>query len=152
MQWLWINKKKNTDTKSNNFAAFILPEGSTIYGDIEALVPSNIEGVVEGNITSKATVIISGNALVKGDVICTDVLVYGKVCRNIYCNNKATVFNGGYVEGKIVAMITDLQENAVVKNTIFETDNSGKTDPLPDTTINAIVSLPKIIINERTWF
>lgn len=154
MQWVWTNKKKNAVAKSKNPAlVFFLPEKSTVYGNLEASGPCYIEGIVEGNIVTRDAVTISRNATVIGSITCADAFIYGRVCRNIQCDHKAIIFEGAYVEGQIAAPVTDIQENAIVKNTISEDVNHRNTNSsFTDTSINAVVSLPKVMINESTWF
>lgn len=148
--WFRSKKKRGIEEKQpEELFSFFIPKESTIYGDIETSLPCRIEGLIEGDVQVKGKVIVSEEAEVKGSIRCDDVIVYGKVWRNITCSNKAQICTNGYVEGKIDSKLLEVEEGATVRSNMVE---EKKPEFVYDTVVGSILAPVKVTVSERTWF
>ncbi|MFA6060682.1 MAG: polymer-forming cytoskeletal protein [Taibaiella sp.] len=143
----WFSKKKHSIEPDNDMT-FLIPKETTIHGNMEASIPCKVEGYIEGDVSISGTLIVGETAEITGSVTCNDITVYGKIHRDGFCNNKASVGPGGYVDGKIVAAILEIDETATVNNNSFD----HVENIVFDSVVRTIISPPKAIINEDTWF
>lgn len=155
MKWFPF-RKKNTATEEDTGPVFpfLIPRESVIHGSIEAPVACRLEGCIEGDVTVKGTLIVTEAAEVMGDITCDDIIVYGKVRRNIFCTGKARICANGYVEGTITAATLEIEETATVKyNMMPEEEEPEIEEPVVyDTVARTVISPSKVLVNESTWF
>ncbi len=75
--------------------------GTVIKGEIMSPCDIRIDGTFEGKITSKGRVVIGESALIKGDIVCVDVDLWGKVEGNVYVKGTLSLKEGCTVNGNL---------------------------------------------------
>ncbi len=78
-----------------------ISEGTVIKGEITTPYDLRLDGEFEGRIVSGGKVVVGEKALVKGDVICANMDMYGKIEGNIYVRDILALKDGCEVEGNI---------------------------------------------------
>jgi len=71
-------------------------------------------------ILTKSKVIIDNASIVTGDIICENLMFFGRVKGNVFCTVRVTMNEGSSVEGKIYASaftsLTETISNFIVQN------------------------------------
>ncbi|MGN1221238.1 MAG: polymer-forming cytoskeletal protein [Candidatus Cryptobacteroides sp.] len=75
--------------------------GTIIKGEIMSSSDIRIDGTFDGKIQSNGRVVIGESALVKGDVICENLDLWGKVDGNIYVKDTLSLKQGCVVNGNV---------------------------------------------------
>lgn len=75
--------------------------GTFIKGEIDSPYDIRIDGTFEGRIQSKGRVVIGENAVIKGDVICENVDLWGKLDGNVFVKDTLALKNGCTVNGNL---------------------------------------------------
>ncbi len=75
--------------------------GTVIKGEIDSPFDIRIDGTFEGRIQSKGRVVIGENAVIKGDVICENVDMWGKLDGNVFVKDTLALKNGCAVNGNL---------------------------------------------------
>ncbi len=60
-----------------------------------------IDGTFEGKVQSKGRVVIGESAVIKGDIICSDIDLWGKVEGNLYVKDTLSLKEGCVVNGNL---------------------------------------------------
>ena len=72
-----------------------------------------------GTILTKIKVIIDNASIVTGDIICENLMLFGRVKGNVFCTGRVTMNEGSSVEGKIYASaftsLTETISNFIVQ-------------------------------------
>lgn len=90
-----------TDTMLDVNAISRISAGTTIKGEILSPGDIRIDGTFEGKVQSKGRVVIGETADVKGEIICDNVDLWGKVEGNIYVKNTLSLKEGCVVNGEL---------------------------------------------------
>ena len=75
--------------------------GTVIKGEIISPNDIRIDGTFEGKVTSKGRVVLGESAVVKGDIICTDIDLWGKVDGNVYVKDTLSLKEGCVMNGNL---------------------------------------------------
>jgi len=72
-----------------------------------------------GTILTKSKVIIDNASIVTGDIICENLMLFGRMKGNEFCTGRVTMNEGSSVEGKIYASaftsLTETISNFIVQ-------------------------------------
>lgn len=75
--------------------------GTVIKGEILSPCDIRIDGTFEGKLQSKGRVVIGETAVIKGDIFCDNVDLWGKVDGNIYVKDTLALKEGCVVNGNL---------------------------------------------------
>jgi cytoskeletal protein CcmA (bactofilin family) len=75
--------------------------GTVIKGEIMSPYDIRIDGTFDGKVQSKGRVVIGETASVKGDIICENIDLWGKVEGNIYVKDTLSLMEGCSVNGNL---------------------------------------------------
>ena len=75
--------------------------GTIIKGEILSPYDIRIDGTFEGKVQTKGRVVIGETAFVKGDVICENIDLWGKVEGNIFVKDTLSLMEGCVVNGNL---------------------------------------------------
>ena len=80
-----------------------ISSGTIIKGEIVSPYDIRIDGTFEGKIQSKGRVVIGESANIKGDVICENVDLWGKIEGNVFVKDSLALMDGCSVNGNLHA-------------------------------------------------
>ena len=75
--------------------------GTVIKGEIVSPTDIRIDGTFEGKITSNGRVVLGESAVVKGDIICNNIDLWGKVDGNVYVKDTLSLKEGCTMNGNL---------------------------------------------------
>ena len=75
--------------------------GTVIKGEIVSPNDIRIDGLFEGKVISKSRVVIGESANVKGDIICENIDLWGKVEGNLYVKDTLALTEGSNINGNL---------------------------------------------------
>ena len=75
--------------------------GTIIKGEILSPSDIRIDGTFEGKVQTKGRVVVGETAYIKGDVVCENVDLWGKVEGNIYVKDTLSLMEGYSVDGTL---------------------------------------------------
>ena len=75
--------------------------GTVIKGEIISPNDIRIDGTFEGKVTSKGRVVLGETAVVKGDIVCTNIDLWGKVEGNVYVKDTLSLKEGCKMDGNL---------------------------------------------------
>ena len=75
--------------------------GTIIKGEILSPCDIRIDGTFEGKIQSKGRVVIGESAHIKGDIVCDNIDLWGKVEGNIYVKDTLSLMEGCSINGNL---------------------------------------------------
>lgn len=87
---------------------------------MRAATGGRIDGVVKGEVNVQGLLVIGKSAEVRGDVHATKLEVLGSVHGNIFCEEKAIIFNTAFVKGNVTAMVIEVKEGAMIEGVIIK--------------------------------
>ncbi len=75
--------------------------GTVFNGEIVSPTDIRIDGVFEGKVQSKGRVVVGETAVIKGDIVCNDIDLWGKIDGNLYVKNTLALKEGCVVNGNL---------------------------------------------------
>lgn len=75
--------------------------GTVIKGEITSPYDIRVDGTFEGKVQSRGRVVIGESAFVKGDVVCENIDLWGKVEGNVYVKDTLALMDGCSVNGNL---------------------------------------------------
>ncbi|MBR5833665.1 MAG: polymer-forming cytoskeletal protein [Bacteroidales bacterium] len=75
--------------------------GTVIKGEIISPNDIRIDGTFEGKVTSKGRVVLGESAVVKGDIICANIDLWGKVDGNVFVKDTLSLKEGCVMNGNL---------------------------------------------------
>lgn len=90
-----------TETTINVNSISRISAGTVIKGEILSPGDIRIDGTFEGRLQSKGRVVIGETAVIKGDILCDNVDLWGKVEGNIYVKDTLALKEGCVVNGNL---------------------------------------------------
>jgi cytoskeletal protein CcmA (bactofilin family) len=75
--------------------------GTVIKGEILSPTDIRIDGTFEGKVTSHGRVVLGESAIVKGDIVCDSIDLWGKVEGNLYVKDTLSLKEGCEVNGNL---------------------------------------------------
>jgi hypothetical protein len=107
------------NNNKNNEAPILIPKDSYVEGYIKSVKSIRLECAFHGTILTKNKVIIDKASAVTGDIICENLMLFGRVKGNVFCTGRVTMNEGSSVEGKIYASaftsLTETDSNFIVQ-------------------------------------
>ena len=162
MHFALFGKKKPAEEVTQTLFR-VLP-GVSISGGIETLLPVLVEGEVIGDIRSKGKLVIAKDGYVHGNIEANNVVVFGRVNGNVSATKHIVVEDFGFVDGTVSSPDTVIHPRAIVSNKDSERTAPRQVEPLPVImeppvkqevrveSLQRIITLPKKLINDSTWF
>ncbi|MBQ2873686.1 MAG: polymer-forming cytoskeletal protein [Bacteroidales bacterium] len=90
-----------TETTINVNSISRISAGTVIKGEILSPGDIRIDGTFEGRLQSKGRVVIGETAVIKGDILCDNVDLWGKVEGNIYVKDTLALKEGCVVNSNL---------------------------------------------------
>ena len=78
-----------------------ISSGTIIKGEILSPYDIRIDGTFEGKVQRKGRVVIGGTAVIKGDILCENIDLWGKVEGNIFVKDTLALKEGCKVDGNL---------------------------------------------------
>ena len=75
--------------------------GTVIKGEIISPTDIRIDGTFEGRVQSKGRVVVGESATIKGDIVCENVDLWGKVEGNLFVKDTLSLKEGCVVDGNL---------------------------------------------------
>ena len=75
--------------------------GTDIKGEILSPYDIRIDGTFEGRVQSKGRVVVGESAVIKGDIVCENVDLWGKVEGNLFVKDTLSLKEGCIVDGNL---------------------------------------------------
>ncbi len=75
--------------------------GTVIKGEILSPSDIRIDGTFEGKVQTKGRVVVGETAVVKGDIICENIDLWGKVNGNVFVKDTLALMEGCQVDGNL---------------------------------------------------
>lgn len=75
--------------------------GTVIKGEIQSPYDLRIDGTFEGKVQTKGRVVIGESAIIKGDIICENVDLWGRVEGDLYVKDTLALKEGCKMNGNI---------------------------------------------------
>ena len=75
--------------------------GTVIKGEILSPNDIRIDGTFEGRVQSKGRVVVGESAVIKGDIVCENVDLWGKVEGNLFVKDTLSLKEGCVVAGNL---------------------------------------------------
>ncbi len=75
--------------------------GTIIKGEIVSPYDIRIDGTFEGKVQSKGRVVIGETAVIKGDILCENIDLWGKVEGNVFVKDTLALKEGCKVDGNL---------------------------------------------------
>ncbi len=92
-------KVENNVVNANSVSR--ISAGTVVKGEIISPSDVRIDGTFEGRIQSKGRVIIGESAILKGDIVCNDVDLWGKIEGNVFVKGTLSLKEGCTVNGNL---------------------------------------------------
>ena len=89
------------ETSVNMNTVSRISAGTVIKGEIISPNDIRIDGLFEGKVISKSRVVIGESANVKGDIICENIDLWGKVDGNLFVKDTLSLMEGCSVNGNL---------------------------------------------------
>lgn len=75
--------------------------GTVIKGEILSPTDIRIDGTFEGRVQSKGRVVVGESAVIKGDIVCENIDLWGKVEGNLFVKDTLSLKEGCVVDGNL---------------------------------------------------
>ncbi len=75
--------------------------GTVIKGEIISSGDIRIDGTFEGKVQAKGRVVIGESAVIKGDIVCHDIDLWGKIDGNVFVKDTLALKDGCVVNGNL---------------------------------------------------
>ena len=89
------------ETSVNMNTVSRISAGTVIKGELISPNDIRIDGLFEGKVISKSRVVIGESANVKGDIICENIDLWGKVEGNLYVKDTLALKDGSNITGNL---------------------------------------------------
>ena len=116
---------KNFDNDPN--VINLIGSGTEINGDVSSNSDIRIDGVVNGNLQTKGKVVIGESGKAKGEVICKNADISGKVEGKITASELLSLKPSSLIEGDIVATKLAIEPGARFTGNCRMAGNEQKT-------------------------
>ena len=91
--------KLETEVNVNSISR--ISAGTIIKGEIISPSDIRIDGTFEGKVQTKGRVVVGESAVVKGDIICENIDLWGKVNGNVFVKDTLALMEGCQVDGNL---------------------------------------------------
>lgn len=90
-----------TESNLNVNSISRISSGTIIKGEILSPYDIRIDGTFEGKVQTKGRVVVGETAFIKGDIICENVDLWGKVEGNVFVKDTLSLMEGCSVTGSL---------------------------------------------------
>ncbi len=90
----------------------VIVEGSKIIGDFIAESNVRIDGEIQGNVSSSSKIVIGQSGLIKGNLVCSDADVEGRIEGLLKVEGLLTLRSNAKVTGEITTAKIQIEEGA----------------------------------------
>ena len=90
-----------SETNENVNSISRISAGTVIKGEIVSPYDIRIDGTFEGKVQTKGRVVIGETANIKGDVICENIDLWGKMEGNLYVKDTLSLMEGCSMDGNL---------------------------------------------------
>ena len=94
-----------------------ISEGTVIKGEVFSPSDIRIDGTFEGKIISKGRVVVGEKATIKGDIICENIDIWGKLEGCVYTKDTLSLKEGCQLDGNINVRRLAVELGAVLNGT-----------------------------------
>lgn len=108
------SSKPSSNGTSTPLEVCNIASGTTINGDFKAESNIRLEGAIYGKVFCSGRIVMSQSAHIKGDIICQDIVVEGKIEGNIVAKEKVHLCSTAIVEGNIKYTVLQIEEGAIL--------------------------------------
>lgn len=91
--------------------------GTIIKGDIQSPYDIRIDGQFDGKIQSKGRVVIGESAVIKGDIVCENIDLWGRVEGNLYVKDTLSLKGGCKMDGNLNISRLSVELGAIFNGT-----------------------------------
>ena len=123
--------------------------GTVIKGEILSPTDIRIDGTFEGRVQSKGRVVVGESATIKGDIVCENVDLWGKVEGNLYVKDTLALKEGSNITGNLHIRRLHVELGATFNGTC-KTITEAEFDKLTGTAAPAKASQPAIQPQHQT--
>ena len=103
---------------------FHIPKEMIITGSFKADTAGQVAGIVNGYIQVNGKLIITKDAIINGNILATDIMVYGKITGDVKCFSKMFVQTGARIRGNIHTAEIHLEKGSLVDGVITKLSSS----------------------------
>ncbi len=121
--------------QEENRNPILIPDDSIIEGFIKTKKSFRIESIFNGTLMSTEKVIIDESAVVKGDIICSELNISGSFEGNIYCTGKFKVVGNAKIKGQVFTKLFQNEENCDL-NCFVQIPNNAVINAIMDILVN----------------
>jgi cytoskeletal protein CcmA (bactofilin family) len=109
--------------KRDDGIPILIPDESILEGFIKTRKSFKIESIFYGTLLSTQKVIIDANSVVKGDIICSELIIGGSFEGNIFCTGKVEVHGNAKITGMIYTKLFQ-NEDSCNLNCVVQVPNN----------------------------
>lgn len=99
-------------------------EGTIIKGDIQSEKSIRLVGTLEGNLTTKGRAVIGKSGKVKGNIVCNNGEIEGRVDGKIMVNDLLSLKSTAVVNGEIITSKLAIEPGAILNATCDMSGNN----------------------------
>lgn len=124
-----FGSKKNKQpsmSASNQPVDTLISPNCTIDGDVKTQNSIKIDGQVNGNVEATGQVVVGEKGVVKGDVRCADLLVYGRLEGNVYVD-RVQLKPSAVILGNIETETLEVDSGARYQGNVVMKENAPAT-------------------------
>ena len=125
-----------TETTLNVNSISRISAGTVIKGEILSPSDIRIDGTFDGKLQSKGRVVVGETAVIKGDIYCDNIDLWGKVEGNLYVKDTLALKDGCVVNGSLHIKRLSVELGATF-NGSCKTITESEYDKLTGTHVNA---------------
>jgi cytoskeletal protein CcmA (bactofilin family) len=118
-----MSQNNNVTPKKDEGIPILIPEESILEGFIKTRKSFKIESNFYGTLLSTQKVIIDTNSTVKGDIICSEMIISGIFEGNIFCTGKVECNGNAKITGKVFTKLFQ-NEDTCDLNCIIQVPNN----------------------------
>lgn len=105
----------------------LIGEGCKVEGNFFIPTATRIDGIIKGNLTGDSGIVIGNKGRIEGNVVASEVVVYGNVTGNIE-TNKLELKKGCVIEGDLIVNNLVTEQGCTFNGRCSMKNNSSKND------------------------
>jgi cytoskeletal protein CcmA (bactofilin family) len=109
----------------------LIPEESVLEGFIKTRKSFKTESDFYGTLLSTQKVIIDVNSTIKGDIVCSELIISGTFEGNIFCTGKTECIGNAKITGKVYTKLFQ-NEDSCNLNCLIQVPNKEIFEPIKD--------------------
>ena len=113
----------------------VIVEGTKIVGDFIAESNVRIDGEIEGNVSSSAKIVIGQTGLIKGNLVCADADIEGKIEGMLKVEGLLSLRSKARVIGEITTARIQIEEGAEFSGQCKMSNFTASTSSVKENTL-----------------